>query len=105
MNIDIYKVIISRYGYFHDHFRFAGRRPTKAELIEAIDRRGDSTAEHIAREAHVSRTIVQEIGVPKNTQASVTWEILNREVAKVRVEHETAWKEEELKQTGTDAPK
>ena len=67
--------------------------PTKEELLEAIERRldGSLVCDDI-NDAHSSRTIVGEVGIPEiGPLRGKVWKVLGTEIGSVTIEHIDAW--------------
>jgi len=90
---DVYKVTIRVKGIYHQQYHFVGDVPTKEELLKAIERRLDGSLRCDNRnDAHSSRTIVGEVGIPEiGPLNSKVWKVLGTEIGSVNVVHIDAW--------------
>lgn len=100
MKTDVYKVTIRKKGNYHADFLFVGHKPTKKELLEAIQRRLDKSGgdvHYTRRHADDSTRIVEEIGIPDKVGPSrgKKWVIMRIEIGEVEVRCLDAWTLEE----------
>jgi len=94
MKTVIYRVNLYKHGTWHERFRFIGRRPTRDDVLEAIERsRGKSLVYAGINTANQSRQIVEFCGMPEKDgpSAPAVYSVLGRAVAKVYIDKEIAW--------------
>lgn len=90
----VYKVTIYRHDIWHQRYRFMGRRPTRDDVLEAIERhRGDSLRHKILITTEHSKEIVEHCGLPEEDGVlnPTQWFVVGKEAGSVSIEQETIW--------------